>query len=277
MRSDGTRVPVLIGYGLVGEAREESVAFILDLSEQKQAEQDREQLLTLLTLRNQELDRFTYVVSHDLKAPLRAIANLSQWIEDDLEGQLPEDNQRNMELLRSRVYRMEALISGLLEYSRVGRTEVASETININELLEEILDSLDPPATYTIEVQATMPTLTTKKLLLSQVFSNLISNAIKHSAREDGRIEITAITKGKYYEFSVSDNGGGIAPENHEKIFGIFQTLKGRDQKENTGIGLSIVKKIVEAEGGEIVLESELGQGATFRFTCPKGMMNDEL
>ncbi|MCU0535463.1 MAG: PAS domain S-box protein [Hydrococcus sp. Prado102] len=269
IRSDGTRVPILIGYSLVGETREESVAFILDLSEQKQAEQDREQLLTLLTKRNQELDRFTYVVSHDLKAPLRAIANLSQWIEEDLKGQLPEDSQRQMELLRSRVFRMEALISGLLAYSKIGRTVVASETIDVSELLEEILDSLDPPATFIIDVQATMPTLTTKKLLLSQVFSNLISNAIKHSDRADGRIEIRAITKGKYYEFSVSDNGGGIAPENHEKVFGIFQTVKGRDQKENTGIGLSIVKKIVESEGGAITLESELGQGATFRFTWP--------
>jgi signal transduction histidine kinase len=156
-----------------------------------------------------------------------------------------------------------------LAYSRVGRTEVATETVNVGELLEEILDSLAPPATFTIEVQANMPTLVTKKLLLSQVFSNLISNAIKHSDRIDGRIEIAATKKGKYYEFSVSDNGAGIDPKNHEKVFGIFQTLKGSDQQENTGIGLSIVKKIVESEGGAIVLESELGHGATFRFTWP--------
>jgi signal transduction histidine kinase len=215
------------------------------------------------------MERFVYVVSHDLKAPLRAIANLSQWISDDLSGQLPEENQQHLELLRDRVHRMEDTIDGLLAYSRVGRTEVPTETVDVGELLEEILDSLSPAPTFTISIQPQMPTISTKKLLLSQVFANLISNSIKHHDRTDGRIEITTSQKGEAYEFAVTDDGPGIPPKYHEKIFGIFQTLKAKNAKESTGIGLSIVQKIVETEGGEIIVESETGKGATFRFTWP--------
>jgi PAS domain S-box-containing protein len=244
-----------------------AVLAAIDVTDRKRAELALIESEKRLTERNQELNRFTHTVSHDLKAPLRAIANLSQWIADDLEGQLSKENQRNIDLLQKRVYRMESLIDGLLVYSRIGRTQVATQTVDVGELLIEILDSLVPPPGFTIDLQPQMPTIMAKRLLLSQVFSNLISNAIKHCDRPDGRIEISATQKGQYYEFSVADNGPGIAPANHERIFGIFQTLKGRDVKESTGIGLSIVKKIIETEGGEIAVESELGSGATFRFT----------
>jgi PAS domain S-box-containing protein len=228
------------------------------------------QTTTLLKKRNEELDRFVYVASHDLKAPLRAIANLSEWIEEDLEGQLPSENQRQMELLRGRVYRLEALINGLLEYSRVGQISQAIETVHVSTLLEEVLDSLDPPSTFTIEVQGQMPTLKTKRVLLFQVFSNLISNAIKYHHRSDGQIGISYQDRGDFYEFTVADDGLGIAPEHYAKVFTIFQTLQPRDRIESTGIGLAIVKKIVETEGGEISLESKLGEGAKFRFTWLK-------
>jgi signal transduction histidine kinase len=223
-----------------------------------------------LSERNQELDRFVYIVSHDLKAPLRAIANLSTWIAEDLDGQLPEDSQRQMELLQQRVYRLEALIDGLLNYSRVGRTKVATETVDVGELIEEILDTLSPLPNFTIEVRSPMPIISAKRLLLTQVFTNLISNAIKHNNRDRPKIEIFAIDKGECYEFAVADDGPGIAIEHRQRIFDIFQTLKPRDTQENTGIGLAIVKKIVETEGGTITVESELGSGATFRFTWPK-------
>ncbi|GFE68086.1 PAS domain S-box protein [Chroococcus sp. FPU101] len=226
-----------------------------------------EQTASKLSEQNQELDRFVYTVSHDLKAPLRAIYNLSSWIADDLEGQLDEENLHQMKLLQSRVVRMEALINGLLSYSRIGRTEIVTERVKVDELLSEILDSLTIPSTFTIFVQPEMPILLTERLLLSQVFSNLISNAIKYNDRIDGRIEIRANLKGEFYEFSVADNGPGIAPENHERVFEIFQTLNGQENPESTGIGLSIVKKIIETEGGSIILESNLGEGATFRFT----------
>jgi PAS domain S-box-containing protein len=228
------------------------------------------QTTTLLRKRNEELDRFVYVASHDLKAPLRAIANLSQWIEEDLAGQLPAENQRQMELLRGRVYRLEALINGLLEYSRAGQISQAIETVDVGTLIAEIIDSLDPPSTFTIQVQGGMPTLKTKRVLLFQVFSNLIANAIKYHHRRDGNIGISYRDRGEFYEFTVADDGLGIAPEHYDKVFAIFQTLQPRDRIESTGIGLAIVKKIVETEGGEISLDSKVGEGARFCFTWLK-------
>ncbi|MDF0555476.1 PAS domain S-box protein [Kamptonema sp. UHCC 0994] len=228
------------------------------------------QTATVLRKRNQELDQFAYVVSHDLKAPLRAIANLSSWIEEDLSEAMTEDTQHQMNLLRGRVHRMEALIDALLQYSRVGRIQTASESVNVASLLAEIIDSIAPPKTFTVEVELGMPTLTTERVLLQQVFANLISNAVKHHSSKSGCVKISVNDKEDFYEFAVADNGPGIAPQYHDKVFVIFQTLEARDKVENTGIGLSLVKKIVENQGGTIKLESSEGQGATFCFTWPK-------
>ncbi|MEG3439794.1 PAS domain-containing protein [Pannus brasiliensis CCIBt3594] len=224
----------------------------------------------LLGQRNRELDRFAHVVSHDLKAPLRAIANLSVWIEEDLEEHLSGEVRQNMNLLRGRVYRLEALIDGLLAYSRIGRSEVRSEWVKVGELLDEVIDSLAVPPRLTVKIGPDLPTLWTKRVPLGQVFSNLIGNAIKHHDRAEGAIEIDSIDRGESIEFTVKDDGPGIAPEFHERIFGIFQTLQPRDRQENTGIGLSIVKKILDTEGGKIWLDSREGEGATFHFTWPK-------
>ncbi|PSF27225.1 hypothetical protein C7H19_25030 [Aphanothece hegewaldii CCALA 016] len=181
-----------------------AVLIIADITERKQSElklQEQAWEMSKLNVslirstseldqRNQELDRFVYVVSHDLKAPLRAISNLTQWIEDDLTGQLPEENQTQMVLLRQRVHRLESFIDGLLEYSRVGRTEDITESVDVAQLLDEIIDSLVVPDTFVIELNQ-MPKLITKRLLLQQVFANLLSNAIKHHDRPDGRIMIS--------------------------------------------------------------------------------------
>lgn len=258
-----------------------AVLIISDITERKQAElQLQEQAREMnelnvsllhftseLDQRNQELDRFVYIVSHDLKAPLRAISNLTQWIEEDLNGQLPKENEDQMVLLRQRVHRLESFIDGLLEYSRVGRTEDITESVDVGQLLDEIIDSLVVPDTFVIEVLNQMPKFVTKRLLLQQVFANLLSNAIKHHERPDGHITISVAEQGNYFEFAVTDDGPGISPEDHERVFGIFQTLTSRDKRENTGIGLSIVKKIIETEGGKIVIDSQLNRGATFRFT----------
>lgn len=222
---------------------------------------------SLAERRNQELDQFAHIVSHDLKAPLRAIANLSEWIEEDLSGKITPETQANLNLMRSRIHRMEALINGLLVYARVGHTAASLTTFAIEDLLAETIDSLSIPPSFTIDLPTHLPTINTNRLLLSQVFANLLSNAYKHHNRPDGRIQVTAQLHGDLWEFTVADDGPGIAAENQERAFGIFQTLAARDKQENTGIGLSIVKKIINTYGGDITLESELGRGTTFRFT----------
>ncbi|GCL56917.1 sensor histidine kinase [Microcystis aeruginosa] len=277
IRPDGNIVPVIMGYDLVATKRGEMVAIPLNLIPVKETGLQIQSLnatLTkisqLLVKRNQELESFAYVVSHDLKAPLRAIANLSQWLEEDLEENLTEETRHNLRLLQRRVYRLKTMIEGLLDYSRIGLSSLPEETVNLTELIEEIIASLAVPPDFTIEVKSPLPTLVTKRLLLSQVFSNLISNAIKHHQGHQGHVEIQAIDRGDYYEFSVKDDGPGIAPEHQEKIFQVFQILNSRDQKENTGIGLSIVKKILDNQGGRIGIESQAGEGATFYFTWQK-------
>ena len=238
-----------------------------------QLEQVNALLLTTtetLEKRNQELDQFAYATSHDLRAPLRAIANLSEWIEEDLADKLDCDTRHNINLLRSRVHRMENIIKGLLDYSRIGRTNPQFQQVEVRQMLEEIIDSLDIPEGYEVQILGAMPTLVTELIPLQQIFYNLISNAVKHCECDRAKIKISTQDLGEYYEFSVSDNGVGIDPQHHARIFTIFQTLQSRDTKESTGIGLSIVKKAVENHGGTIEIESQLGKGSTFKFTWQK-------
>jgi PAS domain S-box-containing protein len=230
----------------------------------------RKQAQAALEQRNRDLDSFVYIVSHDLKAPLRAVANLSGWIEEDLASALTTANQEQMTLLRSRVYRMESIVDGLLDYARVGRINVSNQPVVVVKLIAEVIESLAPPPTFTISIAPNLPTLDTKRLLLSQVLANLIGNAIKHHDRIDGTIHIGVAEHQDYYEFAIADDGPGIPPEDHDRVFEIFQAMNPQNRSDSTGIGLAIVKKIVEAEGGTIRLESQLGKGTTFYFTWPK-------
>ena len=221
---------------------------------------------------NRELDAFAYAASHDLRAPLRGIANLAQWIEEDLAAasQLKPETAEMLQLMRSRMHRMEALIEGLLEYSRAGRVHHKPEIVDVAQLVRDVIDLLAPPEGATVTLGAVLPTISTERLPLQQIFLNLINNALKHAAREDVQVSLDMQDRDRFYEFSVSDNGPGIPPEFHNRIWGIFQTLESRDKVEATGIGLALVKKLVEARGGRAWVESTVGQGATFRFLWPK-------
>jgi light-regulated signal transduction histidine kinase (bacteriophytochrome) len=242
----------------------------------EQAIQTQQELLareqaarTALERSNRELDQFAYVASHDLKAPLRGIANLTQWLEEDLGDRVTGTSLEHMQLLKGRVARMEALIDGILAYSRAGRTRDKPERVDVGKLLSESIELLAPGGGIEIVVQPGMPTLETARVPLQQVFMNLLSNAIKHTKRPGARVEVSATRRDDRYEFAVADNGTGIDPQYHERIWQIFQTLAPRDKIEGTGIGLSVVQKIVDARGGRAWLESALGKGTTFYFTWP--------
>ena len=254
---------------VLGALRDVTERKIAEAKLQKQQEELAEYAREL-ERSNRELDQFAYVTSHDLKAPLRAISNLSLWMEEDLRDKMTDETRQHMALLRGRVERMEGLINGILEFSRIGRVRQASETVDVRTLLGEVIDLLDPPPGFAIHLPQALPVLECEKIRLHQVFFNLIGNALKHHHRTEGAIEIGVEEWGDYYQFTVSDDGPGIAREYHEKVFEIFQTLVARDKMESTGIGLTLVKKIVEDQGGNILLESEEGRGARFRFLWPK-------
>ena len=227
------------------------------------------QTTALVNQRNQELDQFSHIVSHDLKAPLRGISSLSEWIEEDLGDLLPPDVQKNFELLRSRVTRMNDLINGLLAYARIGYQEALSETFELNELLQEVIDSLEVPPEFTVQLPTQSIRVTANRLLMNQVFSNFISNAVKYHGRPDGTIKITALSQDQSYKFSIADDGIGIASKDHDQIFEIFKTLQSQSDEKGTGVGLAIVKKIMDRVGGQIDVESELGKGTAFHISWP--------
>lgn len=227
--------------------------------------------VALLARTNKELDEFVYVASHDLKAPLRAVENLARLIGKAVKDILPPQNKELLDLLQGRVRRMEKLLDDLLEYSRVGRVQGAKSIVDVTELLRDIVQLLDPQPPFKVIVPSHLPTLETYRTPLEQVLRNLMSNAIKHHNRKDGTIQVQAIDKGSCLEFSIRDDGPGIAGKYHEKIFQMFQTLRPRDEVEGSGMGLALVKKIVEDQKGKIWLESEEGKGSCFFFTWPKG------
>lgn len=243
------------------EARLRAEAYLRELGRQKDE----------LAASNAELEQFAYAASHDLKAPLRAIDNLSQWIAEDLGVEANPAVQEHLSLMRQRVRRMSRLLDDLLAYSRVGRQQHASETVRLEELLMELVESLKPARPgFSFELQCKVAPFECAATPFRQVLQNLISNAMKHHDRDDGRILVEAADLGASVSVTVTDDGPGIDPRFHERIFQVFQTLKPRDQVEGSGIGLALVRKILDVHGGSVRVESELGKGASFQITWPK-------
>lgn len=219
---------------------------------------------------NKELQDFAYVAAHDLKAPLRGIGTLTDWIASDYADKFDEQGRQQLRMLKGRVERLSELIDGILHYSEIGRVASRVERVDLNELVSEVTALLDPPEHVEVTVKGRLPVVTCEKVRLGQVFRNLIDNGIKYMDKSHGRIEIACSEQQGFWRFAIADNGPGIDGKYFEKIFQMFQTLAPRDERESTGIGLAVVKKILDLCGGSVWIESKVGEGTTFFFTLPK-------
>jgi signal transduction histidine kinase len=225
---------------------------------------------SLLNSKNKELNQFAHIVSHDIKAPLRGIDTVVTWIVEDHSFDLPLKVREYLHLIRGRIQKAENILRGILDYSRIGREKQELTLVKVGDLITEIKAYLPPDSDVRLEVTSELPELLTERVALLQVLMNLILNAFKYHDKPDGYVRIYCVDTGKYYEFSVEDNGPGIDTVYHEKIFVIFQTLAETDSVDSTGVGLAIVKKILDDRKLRIRLDSTVGHGSIFTFQWPK-------
>lgn len=263
LKKDQQMIPVEIGLSRIDTLDGVKIlAAIIDIS-------THQKLLLDLSRRNSELHDFAYVASHDLKSPLRGIDQLASWLEEDLKGQIDPESVENLKLMRSRINRMELLLSDLLSYARAGNTSDSPELIDTSVLIQDIYDLHCVNSAFKLELIEPMPRFKTVKTPLEVVLRNLITNAIKHHDKDYGEITISASEKANFIEFKVEDDGPGIEKAHRERIFGLFQTLRPRDEVEGSGMGLAIVKKTIETFGGSIQLTDSDSHGTLFIFTWP--------
>ncbi len=240
----------------------------LDITAIKKLESQKEKLLTKLKKSNEELEEYAHIISHDLKSPLRSINALVNWLKEDNIENLDPISVKNFNLIEDTLEKMEKLICDVLSYSSVSTTGQNKTYVNLNDIIQNLIKIIYKPNHISINILNNLPILYGEQTKFEQLFLNLIVNAIKFIDKEVGIININVQDLDKYYKFSVSDNGVGIDSKYHNKIFKIFHTLN--KSKDSTGIGLSIVKKIVDLHNGNIWLESELNNGTTFYFTIRK-------
>jgi len=232
---------------------------------------------SMLTRKNDELNQFAHVVSHDLKAPLRGIDNVVTWIEEDHSFDLPGKVRDYLLLIKGRITRAENLLHGILTYSRVGREEQEISNVSVNELINEVREYLPKNTGVELQVRTDLPVFNTEKVVLLQIFTNLIVNAFKYHDKPNGIVKVYHREVGDFFEFVVEDNGPGIDATYHQRIFRIFQTLRERDSFESTGVGLAIVKKILDDRKLTIKVDSEPGKGSKFIFLWPKISTNEKI
>lgn len=246
-----------------------SAIWKLDLKNREQLK-NQIALSKKLQIVNQNLEDFAYVVSHDLKAPLRGICSLAEWLQVDYGDKLDEEGKKHLNLLVNKTTRMNSLITGILEYSRLGRRQEQPVPVDLNLIVKEVIEMFDENKNITFIIDPDLPTVTTSTIQMKQIFQNLIGNSVKYMDKEKGIITVKCVQKDELWEFSVEDNGPGIDSKHFEKIFQMFVSLAPHEQNDSTGIGLSIVKKIVELWEGHVWVESKRGEGTAFYFTLPR-------
>ncbi|CAM4366748.1 PAS domain-containing sensor histidine kinase [Zobellia nedashkovskayae] len=249
-----------------------SVGIHLDITKQKLLEFQKEQLVKELEQSNQGLQEYAHIVSHDLKSPLRSISALATWIQDDYKDVLDEAGQENLSLMQEKVASMDKLIHGILEYSTANNSALDNSKVDLNEVVESIKESIFIPEHVAVVVPETLPTILADRTKIHQLFQNILSNAVVHIEKEVGLVEVLFVENATHWQFSIKDNGVGIPKEYHKKIFEIFQSIGANER--STGIGLSIVKKIIDRYEGEVWVESEKDLGTEFHFTIKKEPTN---
>ncbi|MGV3540885.1 MAG: sensor histidine kinase [Rufibacter sp.] len=217
---------------------------------------------------NKTLDEFAQTVTHDLKAPLYNIRGLAEAVDDFLKENCHEEAQAVMPMIHLQVKRMDHLITDVLAYSLTGRQQIPQKRVAVSELIYSVITTLAIPKGVQIFIPDNLPVLHTEEIFLQQIFSNLLSNAIKYHDLPHGSIWVEAIQQGAFWEFTVKDNGPGILPEDHEKVFELFETTSDVNHPDSTGIGLALVRKILEEKNCRIWITSE-GRGTTMHFTWP--------
>lgn len=245
-----------------------SIGIHLDITDMKLLETQKEQLLKNLERQNEHLNEYAHIVSHDLKSPLRNISALLSWTKEDFREKLGEESLMNLDLMQGKVEKMDHLIENILRYSSIEDGNLQNEELDLHELVSEIIELIYIPDHISVNIISKLPIIYGDRTRIQQVFQNLLSNAVNYIDKEKGIVEIDYTENTTHYTFSIKDNGIGIEKEHHQRIFKIFNAL-GTHEK-STGVGLSIVKKVIDLYEGEIWLDSEVGKGTVFFFSLKK-------
>ena len=244
------------------------IALVEDITDEIAAEKRQKTLMNDLEKSNKDLSDFAHIVSHDLKSPLRSMDALINWLREDYAHAFDEGAQETFELLLEKVFKMDHLIEGILQYSSIDKKATKRQHINTQTIIDDLIRILHIPDHITVQITKPLPTVLGDHYRLQQLFQNIVSNAVSAIDKEKGIITISHEASKKYWTFTIQDNGKGIPEKYRKKVFEMFQSIDG--DKKATGIGLSIVKKIIDFYKGTITLESKEGVGTTFSFTIPK-------